>query len=297
MSTSKQNITYIKQLGENKQRKFGDVWLAKDENDQLVIVKIAYKKEVTERALEQLKNERFFHFEHSSLPKVINYYEDDESCALILQHKPGVKLKAHWETLSKKERLPFIKLLSEKLMEVLNHIHQQQIYHCDIKPDNLIIHPNDIDFDLHLIDFGMAINKNDEHFFNRKLIFPLGFAAPEIILNRLDLINKTTDYFAWGISIYQLFTKELPLTHANPSVFTNLQLAHPLPKHPLLPKGLYSWLSKVCAKPQWRTAPNLMSKEEVTQTLILSFAERYMNPDELLKDLKVIKKKKWGLWG
>ena len=135
----------------------------------------------------------------------------------------------------------------------------------------------------------MAVNKKNGDF--RSLIFPLGFAAPELILNKIDLINPTTDYFALGITIYRLWAGKLPLAHPNPSVFTNLQLAHPIPSDSSMPKQLNEWILHVCAKPHWRTAPNLMSEEEVDQRLQKSFEQRYTSSVALIEAIEQVKEK------
>lgn len=281
-------------LGSNKKRKFGSVFLLKDsDTGKQYILKTANKGQVSERALQQLKNECTFSFNHPGLPKVINFDETNETLSLLLEYKKGIAATDYWETIPKKERLNFTKQLVLKISVLLDEIHSKQIYHCDIKPSNILIEKTETDFEIHLIDFGMAVNKTDSDYLNRELIFPLGFAAPELILNRIDLINQTTDYFALGITIYRLWTEKLPLAHANPSVFTNLQLAHPIPSDSSIPKHLNEWIQKVCYKPQWRTAPNLMTANEITQTLLGSFEKRYSNSQELVEGITKVEKRKW----
>lgn len=281
-------------LGSNKKRKFGSVFLLKDpDTGKQYILKTANKEQVSERALQQLKNECTFSFNHPGLSKVISFDETNETLSLLLEYKKGIALTDYWETIPKKERLNFTKQLVLKISVLLDEIHSKQIYHCDIKPSNILIEKTETDFEIHLIDFGMAVNKTDSDYLNRELIFPLGFAAPELILNRIDLINQTTDYFALGITIYRLWTGKLPLAHANPSVFTNLQLAHPIPSDSSIPKHLNEWIQKVCYKPQWRTAPNLMTANEITQTLLGSFEKRYSNSQELVEGITKVEKRKW----
>ncbi|MCO5261024.1 MAG: AarF/UbiB family protein [Crocinitomicaceae bacterium] len=289
------NVINSTPLGENKKRKFGSVFLLENETGEKFILKMAKIHELSDRALHQLKKECSFSFNHFGLPQVVSTDETDEAFSFLLTYKEGKNLTEFWKTIKRKNRLNVTKQLVAKIAELLDVIHQQQIYHCDIKPGNFIIQGDENNFSVHLIDFGMAVDKNN--LTERKLIFPLGFAAPELILNKTQLINHTTDYFALGITIYQLWTGELPLAHPNPSVFTNLQLAHPLPEHDALPKKLYQWLNKVCAKPKWRTAPNRMTDEEVFSFLNQSFSERYKNSKEMIEDLEGIEERKWRLWG
>lgn len=288
------NLQHIVPLGSSKKRKFGAVFLAEDaDTGEKYVLKTAKKDQVSERALQQLKNEHRFSFSHPGLPQVMSCDETNETVALLLRYKPGIGLIDFWKNLPNKKRLDFTKQLVAKTAVLLDEIHAQQIYHCDIKPSNLLIEEKEADFDVHLIDFGMAVDKKEAFFQQRELIFPLGFAAPELILNRIELVNHTTDYFALGITIYRLWTGKLPLAHANPSVFTNLQLAHPVPFSSSMPKKLNEWIANACAKPKWRTAPNLMSEDEVTATLLKSFGERYPSSAALVEAMEKVEKKGW----
>ena len=281
-------------LGTSKKRKFGSVFLVKDINSQEdYILKTAKKDVISAKALLQFKNEHTFHFQELGLPQVVSFEESEQTISLLLKHKKGVGLQDFWLTIPRKKRLSFTKQFVRKVILLLEIIHSQGIYHCDLKPSNFIIEGDINHFNVHLIDFGMAIDKKNTDYLNRGIIFPLGFAAPELILNRIDLINNTTDYFALGITIYRLWAEKLPLSHINPSVFTNLQLAHPIPYESAMPKKLNNWISKVCFKPKWRTAPNLMLENEITKSLMDSFQNRYKTSEEILFEIEKVEEKKW----
>lgn len=291
------NLQNIIPLGTNKKRKFGNVFLIEDpDTKEQYVLKTAKKNELSKQALQQLKNEYIFSFPHPGLPLVVSFDETEETVSLLLKYKKGIGLIDFLNTVPKKKRLDFTKQLVEKTALLLDEIHAQQVYHCDLKPSNIIIEEKEDDFDVHLIDFGMAVDKKTNSYSQRDLIFPLGFAAPELILNRIDLINNTTDYFALGITIYRLWTGKLPLSHPNPSVFTNLQLAHPIPSHSSMPKKLNEWIQKVCTKPKWRTAPNLMQEDELVRTLKQSFSERYPISGELIDAVQKVKKGGFLFW-
>lgn len=289
MNLDLQNIT---PLGTSKKRKFGNVFLIEDsETKESYVLKTAKKSELSKQALQQLKNEYTFSFSHPELPQVVSFDETEETVSLLLRYKKGVGLIEFWNAVPKKKRLDFTKQLVTKTAVLLDEIHSQQICHCDIKPSNLLIDGTETDFRVHLIDFGMSVDKKKKDFNQRDLIFPLGFAAPELILNKIDLINNTTDYFALGITIYRLWTGKLPLSHPNPSVFTNLQLAHPIPYDSSMPKQLNEWIQKVCTKPKWRTAPNLMEEEEIIKALTDSFKERFIHSKDLIEGIQKAERK------
>jgi len=286
------NLEIISPLSFSKQRKFGQVFLVQDINNrQKYVLKRAKIHSISKTALSQLQNESSFSFSHPQLPKVFKSIETAEHFSMLLSYKNGITLSDFWKIVPKKLRLTITKLWIQKLIELLNFLHVQNIYHCDIKPSNIIIEQHNsslTDFDLHLIDFGLAFNKKNNLNNNNATIFPLGFAPPEQILKRYNLINPSSDFFSIGITVFYLWTNKLPLTHPNPLIFTNLQLAHPLPYNSVMNKQLNTWITKVCYKPKWTTAPNLMTKLQVDKILIDSFEKRYVNSNELLHELQEI---------
>ena len=282
----------IKELGDQKRRKFGRVFLIqKRESDEQFILKTISTKDHDSNICDRLRNESEFSFKFEGLPKVVDQYESDEEIILVLQYKTGETLDQWWNKQPKKLRIKQLKRLLNALSPLMKILKEDGIIHVDIKPSNILIDDSTEELKVHLIDFGMAVNLNDVE--ERKILFPLGFAAPELILNRLDCIDHTTDLFALGITIWRLFTGKLPLTHPNPSIFTNLQLVHPLPDHDNLPKGLYPILLKITFKHAFKTAPNLLSAEEVRKGLIQGSARRFQSIDEVINELLKIPEGNW----
>lgn len=286
------NLEFVKFLGQQSKRKFGQVLLLRDKHTHKnYILKKAEKAKISARAIDQLRNESNYSFTIPQLPSIAYFEETEDNLSLLLAYKEGIPLDEFWKEIPKKKRLEFTKTLVAQLLVLLDHIHAAEIYHCDIKPSNILINGTVDSFEIHLIDFGLALDKKKLD--NRKLIFPLGFAAPELLLNRLHLINHTTDYFAMGIMIYFLWSGKLPLAHANPSVFTNLQLAHPIQSHSSMPKDLNKWIQQLCTKPSWPTAPNLLPAEKVDAYLGQSMQLRSKDSGECLQQLENVKQKRW----
>lgn len=289
----KSNKLIVLPLDKGGKRKFGNVYLISDpESGEKVVLKKAAKSQLSESAKSQFLHEQYFSFDQPGLPKVVGFEENDAHYYLLIAYKNGVDLQTYWEQLPKKERLTFTKRLIFKICVILDQIHQQSIFHCDIRPNNILIEEVDGDFDVHLIDFGLAVNHLQPQL-NRSLLFPLGYAAPELLLHRLDLVNATTDYFSLGVTIYRLWNEKLPLIDPNPTITTNLQLAHPLPESSKISKSLFQVLKKMCAKPAWRTAPNRMRDAEVTVLLNECFNQRYTCSAELIQAFESIEEKKW----
>ncbi len=282
------NYTIKKELGSQKVRKFGLTMLIEDNRNHLLrVAKIIDKKSKKNTETELLKQESLFNFDSVSLPQVIEYNETKEHAFLILDYKPGITIDVYWDQLKRKERHKFLIKFLTKLCSILEILKKQDIVHCDIKPSNIIIHETENDFEVYLIDFGLALKSTDTN--RRKLLFPLGYAAPELLLNHLDLVDHRTDIFSLGILIWRLYVGHLPLTHSNPSIYTNLQLTHPIPAHSRIPKETFKILQKMSAKHSFNLPPNRMGNSQVKIKLEEGKSKRYQDISAVLVSFLEVK--------
>jgi serine/threonine protein kinase len=278
-------------LGNQAVRKFGTVYLIEDtKTGQKKVMKQLVLNVQNQHIAQRLEREASFNFQSEGLPRITEFEKTDGEIMLIKEYIEGITLDVYWQTIPRKQRLDQLIKILKALSPLFHRLKEEQIVHCDIKPSNILIEKKVDSISCHIIDFGMAIRQEEDKDF--KLLFPLGYAAPELILNRLELLDHTSDLYALGIAIWKLFTGTLPLTHPNPSIFTNLQLTYPLPDHSELPKGLYPILQKMCDKHQFKTAPNRMKMEEVDSSLRKAQWNRYQNLQEIIDDLKKIQQKK-----
>jgi serine/threonine-protein kinase len=278
-------------LGNQSIRKFGKVYLVQRRTDGKQHVMKRIQLDVTEAHLiERAKREATFTFQLAGLPRIVEQIQTDTEFALIKDYAPGIPLDEYWLSIPKKQRISELIRILHELEPLFNALKENGIVHCDIKPSNILIHKINDHIEVQLIDFGLAIRQNEENRF--KLLFPLGFAPPELLLNRLNCVDHTSDLFALGITIWKLFVGQLPLIHPNPSIFINLQLTYPLPDHSNLPKGLCPILQKMCYKHQFKTAPNRMTPNEVDALLIEANCNRYQRLNTVIQDLEQIPQKK-----
>jgi serine/threonine protein kinase len=286
-----EGIEFIKVLGNQKKRKFGIVYLAKKiATNELFCVKEVQKTVKNSRAIEQLKNESLFNFTLNGLPQIIDFKEDKNSFYLAKDYVEGITLKDYWLQIKKRNRHTFLQNFMREITPMFNHLLEHNIVHNDIKPSNFIIHEIHGTIKVSLIDFGLAIRKDD--IITRITLFPLGFASPELLLNQLNLVDQRSDIFALGISIWNLYTNRLPFYHSNPSVYTNLQVTYPLPKASEIQQDLFEIIEKCCVKHHFKTAPNLLPLEVVQQHLIEAINQRFYSVLEIQEAMEHLQVRK-----
>lgn len=282
----------LQRLGKQQQRKFGDVFLVEDkitgESGTMKVV----AKSGNELRESRLRAEAGFEFDHPQLPKTHYTFESETELVVVKNYFPGVPLDTFLKSVKPKQKPAVLVRLLEQLKSVFEELNRQQIVHLDIKPSNLIINGTPEQFEVYLIDFGMAMRTNAVD--HRGTLFPLGYAAPELLLNRLHLVDQRTDLFALGIVLWQSFTGKLPLLHPNPSITTNLQLTHPLPDHDDIPKRYLPILKRLCAKYSFGVPPNQLPAETMDANLKEAMDQRYTNLEEMIADWKTaLEKKNW----
>ena len=284
MEDFNKNYSTICKLGQQIKRKFCSVYLVEDKvTKERFILKKIVKKTSNHHLVNRLIKEAEFSFQHPQLPKVINLYETNTEVALLIEFKDGIELSVFWKNYKKDNKIEIWKKIIEQLIEPLEYLKKNKIVHCDLKPSNILIELNNDSIIPHLIDFGLAVKTDEKE--HRTTLFPLGYAAPELILNKRNCIDHTTDLFSIGIISWQLFCNQLPIIHQNPSIMTNLQITHPLPNHPKLKNEVYTILSKMCYKHNFAIPPNKMNQNNVEKLLIEANKERYQSLPELYNDL------------
>lgn len=293
METVSDRYKIVQKLGKQSKRKFGSVFLVQNKlSGEEAILKTLKKNPNNFHLQERIRQEAGFSFEFDGLPKTLELIENESEILLIKNYIPGITLEEYWRKIPRKDQLSELILILENLSPILHYLKEVHVIHCDIKASNILIHKMNSGITVSLIDFGLALKQDKEN--QRSILFPLGYAAPELLLNKLDLVDHRTDLFSIGIMIWTLLNGQLPLTHPNPSIFTNLQLTHPLPEGTEPLEGLNKLLRKMCCKPSFRTAPNRMDNAKVRSELLQAIHNRYENLNQFLDHLKKLpKRKKW----
>lgn len=263
----------LEQIDANKKRKFAHIFLTENKISGVKsILKTVQKTEDNRIIQDRMRKEAGFSFIVDGLPETLDFFESDSEIFLFKSFQAGITLADYLDQFRSKEKARKLFEVLEKLEPILEHLHQNRIYHLDIKPGNIIVDSSQ-GIRVSLIDFGLALNKNETEI--RKTLFPLGFAAPELLMNRLDLVDARTDYFSMGITCWTCLQGRMPLIDPNPSITTNLQLTYPLPNLDSKYKAFSEVLQKMAAKHQFTVPPNKLNTSELKTALLKGMDKRY----------------------
>lgn len=138
-----------------------------------------------------------------SLVKLIDKYDTDYR---LVKYKYGGKDINKFTS-----DVPLIKFLSafRLLMEGVNEMHKNGVYHCDIKPDNIVINTDDDMPIIRLIDFGLMHSFNGHRWNRNDDILDAHYAYWPFFNHYLFYDNKT-DVQVMFSQLKEYYNKKLP---------------------------------------------------------------------------------------
>lgn len=153
------------------------------------------------------------------------------------------------------QRLTLNKVLeiAIQIAEILQHLHQNSIIHKDIKPANILIHPETQQ--VKLIDFSIAslLPKETQEIQNPNILEgTLSYLAPEQTGRMNRGIDYRADFYSLGVTLYELLTGQLPFVSEDPLELVHCHLAKipvsPHEIHPNIPPIVSKIVLKLMAK-------------------------------------------------
>lgn len=143
--------------------------------------------------------------------KLYEVYETSTEMILVLEMANGGELQRvldDEEAIDEKQ----VKLMVRQILEGLTHLHDNDIAHLDIKPQNLLLTESFPNGEVKLCDFGISrrITKDCEI---REICGTPDYVAPEIL--RYDPISLATDIWSLGVLTYVLLSGYSPFGSEN----------------------------------------------------------------------------------
>lgn len=146
-------------------------------------------------------------FDHPSIVKFSNFYQDKSYFYIVTELVVGGDL--YERCVAKKYREKQIQTLILNLLTAVKYIHDKNIIHRDIRPENILLERDSSDVDIKLCDFGFS--GKCKYSFSRSTFCGTAYImAPEIIDRKF--YGKAVDMWSIGVTTFVLLSSHRPFS-------------------------------------------------------------------------------------
>lgn len=170
---------------------------------------------------------------------------------LVMKDFPGRSLE-EWISGNSLELKTFLQIAIQ-LVEILGELHQQQVIHKDIKPQNILFDPQTRQ--VNIIDFSISsrLMRETAAVKNPHLLEgTLAYLSPEQTGRMNRSVDYRTDFYSLGVTFYELLTGQLPFSTSDPLELVHCHLARvplsPQAIKPAIPTTLSNLVMKLLSK-------------------------------------------------
>ncbi|NET27528.1 ATP-binding sensor histidine kinase [Okeania sp. SIO1I7] len=218
---------------------------------QPVIIKVLRNPHPNFNELVQFRNQYIIthHLEHPAIVQPLALERYGNAYALVMPDSGAIALSDYWQH-SEHSQTDFLNIAIQ-LASVLHYLSQQRIIHKDIKPSNILIHPETKQ--VKLIDFSISslLPTEQQQLINPKVLQgTLAYISPEQTGRMNRGIDYRTDFYSLGATFFQLLTGKLPFQSNDPMELLHCHIAQTasFPIETRVPEVLQNIIRKLMAK-------------------------------------------------
>ncbi len=226
-------------------------------DQQAVVIKLLRQEYPNFSQLLQFRNQ-YTIAKSLNIPGIIRPYSLEpyrNSYALVMEDFGGISLKQYMTNSQTRYGLSLEEFftIALQLADILHQLYQERVIHKDIKPANILIHPETKQ--IKLIDFSIASLLPRE---SQNLISPnvlegtLAYLSPEQTGRMNRGIDYRSDFYSLGVTFFELLTGKLPFTSDEEMKLVHSHIAKQAPDlsevKPEIPKIMGKIVNKLMAK-------------------------------------------------
>ena len=190
--------------------RFGITYLARDKNDELVVIKTPNDQSLNRPDFDRLQQVfvreafKLVKCRHPHIVKAKTPFQEDGLWCIPMEYIAGTTLaEREQKILPEEEALGYIQQIGEALIEV----HKNGLLHRDVRPENIMVRIGKAE--AVLIDFGLALEFDHEMTKTRTEEIAEGFAPLELYSRQAER-GEYTDIYSLGATLYVLVTGQKP---------------------------------------------------------------------------------------
>ncbi|MEB3340611.1 protein kinase, partial [Okeania sp.] len=228
--------------------------------EKLVILKLPNYPYPNFKQLTQYRNAYALvkNFNFPGVVKMLTLEKFEQRLMLVMEDFGGISLQKYIRDQNLSNLINGIDIsqffhIAIQIINTLEKLHQNQIIHKDIKPQNIIINPQTKE--IQLIDFSTTtkLPKETAEIRNQNTIEgTLTYISPEQTGRMNRGIDYRSDFYSLGITFYQLLTGQLPFISEDPMELVHFHIARQpqslIELNPQIPENLNSIVLKLIAK-------------------------------------------------
>ncbi len=188
---------------------FKGVQLSLNREVAIKVLKLSLKNQDEIRSRFQQESFIIARLNHPNIIQVIDQGITDEGCPyFIMPFIKSVNLKSAFETgkITNNRALDIF----AQVAKALSYAHKNNVIHCDIKPENILV---DFEGNVRVLDFGISklakkMSKNTQAE-QDYIAGSASYMSPEQQLG-ISKVSIKSDIYSLGVVMYQFFTNQLP---------------------------------------------------------------------------------------
>lgn len=217
---------------------------------------------------------------HPNVVEVYDIGEYDGKNYIVMEYIRGKTLK---QLIRQRGALPVDEAVAimKQLVEAVNHAHENNIIHRDIKPQNVLIKD---DGTVKITDFGIALAHDAVQLTQSDSVLGSAhYIAPETTRGETSTVQ--IDIYALGIVFYELLTGSVPFTGENPVQVAMKHMREDIPSvrefNQTIPQSVENIIIRATAKNRvYRYA----STKDMTFDLNMCLMKEFANVDKVVFD-------------
>lgn len=180
-----------------------NVWKAQ-RNGKYWVLKTSKKDDAESEQLLEREYMILNELQHPFIASTFDFITDSPvGTAILMEYVDGTNLR---DFIAENPSIKTRKKVLNQILSAVEYLHNKDVLHNDIKPDNILI--TKVGQDVKIIDFGFSEKSAD--YLNKRLGGTVGATAPEIMKNWEEIPSKAySDIYSLGHIIDLLFPKRL----------------------------------------------------------------------------------------